>query len=183
MSLAELGFIRPLDLRDRWIPSLPVYDTHELMAKIPNDKWALPTEPYTHFEKIDPKDLDFIKDGKRKRFTKWCQEEIVSPWMGYLKAVERGERIARRAIEEGIISGSLNDIESYNFFYNAMRSKIISEQGERCDQRVIDSCRRAFSFLLTDEQNKRLKVQKPEELEDGDTENARLLVTAFRVHW
>lgn len=168
----ERGFISNLESLNRAIPCLPLLDTEEMLSHMPKGGWEIPKEPYTFLEKIEDGEWDFMRDEKRKRFAERSQR-ILGAWVYYLDRVQRGRLIVERFSNEGVISGDVGSTESYSFFYRVMRPRLSEEV---TIERAIDSCRKAFLFLLTDSQAGQLGHPRPEKLEDDDIRNTKFLI-------
>lgn len=162
------------ELLHREEPHLPVLDTQELIDHMPPEKWEIPQDPYTFWERISENDLDFMKAHKIESFQRDCRGLIVE-WIPFLDSVERGNRINIRFIREGILTTDLNSIENCNLFYEVFAPKL-AEDKELNFEDVVASVRNAFLYLLTEEEAKNLGHEKPAEVIQEDIGNATFLV-------
>ncbi len=176
VELRELNCI-PNNRQERESLCLPLLDTEEIISHMPEGKWIIPQEPYTFLERIDENDLDFIKSYKREFFQRNCRE-IIAKWVLYLDKAEKGRQIIERVIDEGMLTPDLQGIGAFNFFHNALKTKLI-ENEETDTQDTINSCRNAFLYLLTTEEAEKLGHNKPESLTEKEIDNARFLVDSF----
>ena len=158
-------------------PFLPLLDTQEIIDCMPKGKWQIPKEPYTVFEKIRENDLDFIKRDKIKRFQTRCRE-IVSEWIPFFDAAEKGYEIGTRAIHEGILTGDSKNIENY-LYLNRAFEPIFHEDKNRSFEESVSSVRNAFLFLLTKEQVEKLGHERPKKVSKDDAINAKHLVNCM----
>ena len=167
------------EFRHRERPHLPVLDTLELIDHMPEGKWEIPQEPYTHWERINDNDLESIKAYKRESFQGRCRELILE-WMPFLESAERGKRINLRFIKEHILTTDLDGIRNYNLFHGIFAAKFAADRELKFED-VAASVRNAFLALLTEDQVRSLWHEGPKEVSEQDIENAKYLVHRFGV--
>jgi hypothetical protein len=183
LELGELNFIDCFEESelDDWLnpryDSLPINNTQKIISHMPEDRWEIPQEPFsTSRFRIDEDDSDFTKKRRRELFQKDCRETIAE-WVPFLDKAEKGHQMAKRASEEGIISGGLDKILAFNTFTTTFITE--AEATKEGWQELIVSCRNAFLKLLPDEEVKRLGHEKPKRLRKKDIENVKILVNNY----
>jgi hypothetical protein len=160
------------ELRPRRFPILPVLDTQELLDYMPPGTWEIP-EPYTTFETIQPTDLNLMRKYKKEAF-RANTVELIGEWINYLNRAETGLQIVDRTIREGVVRCDLESIEAFIHFATYAPKQ---EEEENPDVAgLIASVRKAFLYLLTDEETAKLGQQRPATVGHEDVDITKFLV-------
>lgn len=162
---AERGIIGHDHHREpRYFPFVAMLDTAELFDHIPEEgPWKLPL-PFRHT------DIMFEASFRES----W--DRILREWIQYLDQAKEGFRISHVAATEHIISGDHQSLKAAMYFNDYGLETITYE-----DQiSKVASARRAFSALLSKEEQKKLKLEgKDIHASDEDIQTARTLVSNF----
>jgi hypothetical protein len=153
LEIESLFGLHDISLEESF-PALPFLDTQEIIDNMPKGKWVLPGKPYKNMDQITPTDPEFMMNHKIERCHDFCRG-IMGEWVQFLNNVEIGQGQVKRVREEGVISGDRQTVKGYSYFLEAVKPKFVGvEDNEKVKEIVgstIDSCRKAFLFLLTEE--------------------------------
>lgn len=134
---------------DLWLPAT---GTQEIIDQMSRGKWKMP---------------------ESHKFT-----DMIDPWIRFLDTATEGKKLCDEMESSNVIVGDRITWNTYKRFYSALRDELESDgvPSSKAILGTINSCRKAFLFLLTKEQANELGHKKPLIISNKDIANTKLLV-------